>query len=347
MNNQEIKKTTQVVNEVLRDPETSFFFGKPVDPVALGIPDYPDIIKKPMDLGTIRTGLKLGSYANADEVLRDVYLTFRNCLRYNRSPASEGIRQMCERARARFETVWREAGLPIYRDFAPDTEEGSIRQSAFAPAPATVAVAAPPGAAPAPAPAPPAALPAPKQPKFSFKIGLSKAAAGPVPAGASTPSSQPPPPPPLPPQMTPSAAPLPAASPAPAPAPAPVPAALPAPPPPLPPPQLLNLQLNLPPPPPPPPTLTPGLLPGLPRARSATPLGAGGLPFAHTMPGRAILSLNLISVVVYPGVSFQRTCVVKPSAQHGTTITTVSSCLVNVLRLPLSFSAHATPPPQV
>jgi hypothetical protein len=28
-------------------------FDKPVDPVALNIPDYPTIIKNPMDLGTI------------------------------------------------------------------------------------------------------------------------------------------------------------------------------------------------------------------------------------------------------------------------------------------------------
>jgi len=35
-----------------QDPE-SLPFRIPVDPEALGIPDYLDIIKKPMDMGTI------------------------------------------------------------------------------------------------------------------------------------------------------------------------------------------------------------------------------------------------------------------------------------------------------
>lgn len=31
-----------------------FFYQKPVDPVALALPDYYEVVKKPMDLSTIK-----------------------------------------------------------------------------------------------------------------------------------------------------------------------------------------------------------------------------------------------------------------------------------------------------
>jgi hypothetical protein len=34
--------------------EYGWIFEEPVDPVKLGLPDYFDVIKQPMDLGTIR-----------------------------------------------------------------------------------------------------------------------------------------------------------------------------------------------------------------------------------------------------------------------------------------------------
>ena len=43
---------------------------EPVDPIALGIPTYFDVIKSPMDLGTILMRLTQRGYASAGEVLR-------------------------------------------------------------------------------------------------------------------------------------------------------------------------------------------------------------------------------------------------------------------------------------
>merc|ERR1711934_271889 len=51
-------------------------FAIPVDYVALGIPHYPDIIKKPMDLGTVQKRLTSGQYTNVDEWIKDVRLVF-------------------------------------------------------------------------------------------------------------------------------------------------------------------------------------------------------------------------------------------------------------------------------
>lgn len=56
----------------------------PVDPITLGIPDYLDIIKKPMDLGTIEKKLKKGEYSDPWEYVDDVWLMFDNAWLYNR-----------------------------------------------------------------------------------------------------------------------------------------------------------------------------------------------------------------------------------------------------------------------
>lgn len=58
-------------------------FHYPVDPVALHIPDYYTIVKKPMDFGTIRQKLSEHSYANCKEFAEDVDLVFSNCVNYN------------------------------------------------------------------------------------------------------------------------------------------------------------------------------------------------------------------------------------------------------------------------
>lgn len=72
--------------EVLKGLQThqhGWVFNCPVDPVELGLPDYFDIIKKPMDLGTIQKRLENGSYHSIEEFSADVYLTFDNAMTYN------------------------------------------------------------------------------------------------------------------------------------------------------------------------------------------------------------------------------------------------------------------------
>ena len=55
------------------------YFNDPVDPEALGIPDYFEVIKKPMDLGTCMAKLRRGEYSKASELLKDVQLVWFNC----------------------------------------------------------------------------------------------------------------------------------------------------------------------------------------------------------------------------------------------------------------------------
>ena len=58
-------------------------FRAPVDPVALGLDDYFDVIDEPMDLGSIRTKISNLGYSHESSFIRDVRLVFSNCIRYN------------------------------------------------------------------------------------------------------------------------------------------------------------------------------------------------------------------------------------------------------------------------
>lgn len=58
-------------------------FMQPVDPVALNIPHYHKIIKKPMDLQTMSNKLGSGEYASAKEFEKDFDLIIKNCRTFN------------------------------------------------------------------------------------------------------------------------------------------------------------------------------------------------------------------------------------------------------------------------
>lgn len=71
----------------------AWIFSEPVQPEKLGINDYFDIIKNPMDFGTIDKKLKHHEYLNMQEFLSDVELVFENCLNYNGEQSQ--VSQMC------------------------------------------------------------------------------------------------------------------------------------------------------------------------------------------------------------------------------------------------------------
>lgn len=71
---------------------SAWIFAEPVNVEQLNIPDYFNIVKKPMDFGTIKTKLKEQRYANATEFTDDVELVFYNCKLYNGE--ASGVGQM-------------------------------------------------------------------------------------------------------------------------------------------------------------------------------------------------------------------------------------------------------------
>lgn len=61
-------------------------FSVPVDPIALGVPTYPDVITNPMDLGTIQIKMDHNEIDSPGEFARLVRLTFENAIAFNTLP---------------------------------------------------------------------------------------------------------------------------------------------------------------------------------------------------------------------------------------------------------------------
>ncbi|EOB14372.1 Bromodomain-containing protein [Nosema bombycis CQ1] len=89
----QLKYCSQVLNK-LRKNANAFPFLEPVDPVKLGIPDYPLKITHPMDLSTIKKKLDSKVYTSPKEFSDDVYLMFNNCYTYN--PSTYEVYQMAK-----------------------------------------------------------------------------------------------------------------------------------------------------------------------------------------------------------------------------------------------------------
>lgn len=81
----ELKFCDKVMSELRKPKYTActIFFMEPVDPVALNIPNYGKVIKKPMDLGTISQKLETGEYDRAKEFEADIRLIVANCVKFN------------------------------------------------------------------------------------------------------------------------------------------------------------------------------------------------------------------------------------------------------------------------
>ena len=79
---EDMKKIDKIF-AVLEADNQAYDFLEPVDYVGLGILDYPQIIKTPMDLGTVKTKLKDNKYNTFQEFLSDIDLIWTNCKTYN------------------------------------------------------------------------------------------------------------------------------------------------------------------------------------------------------------------------------------------------------------------------
>ena len=62
---------------------TSLVFQEPVPWQAMGLTNYPIIIKKPMDLSTLRTNLESNKYKTYEDFFADLFQIWTNCKLYN------------------------------------------------------------------------------------------------------------------------------------------------------------------------------------------------------------------------------------------------------------------------
>jgi ankyrin repeat protein len=92
----------------------AWIFHEPVDPVKLGIPDYLDVIKHPMDFGTIKRKLGNNVYRSGEEFIADLELVFRNCRKYNQ-PGTD-VHAICETVSDVYLTQRKALGLDKYAE---------------------------------------------------------------------------------------------------------------------------------------------------------------------------------------------------------------------------------------
>uniref|UniRef100_A0A146LA60 Bromodomain-containing protein 2 n=1 Tax=Lygus hesperus TaxID=30085 RepID=A0A146LA60_LYGHE len=80
-----LKSCNEILKELFSKKHFNYAwpFYKPVDAEWLGLHDYHEIIKKPMDLGTVKQKMDNREYKTAVEFAADVRLIFTNCYKYN------------------------------------------------------------------------------------------------------------------------------------------------------------------------------------------------------------------------------------------------------------------------
>ncbi|KAG8364880.1 hypothetical protein BUALT_Bualt18G0044400 [Buddleja alternifolia] len=101
--NQAFRSCSSLLQRLMKH-KFGWVFNDPVDAKALGLVDYHDIIKHPMDLGTIKTRLSQNLYKSPTEFAEDVRLVFRNAMTYN--PKGQDVHVMAEQLLQIFEERW-------------------------------------------------------------------------------------------------------------------------------------------------------------------------------------------------------------------------------------------------
>lgn len=110
-----MKMCRQVLTKLMMH-KSSWIFKTPVDAVALGLHDYHQIIKRPMDLGTVKSNFSKNLYSLPGDFAADVRLVFENAIMYN--PKGDEVHRIAEQLLDRFEELYR----PIHDRLKGDDE---------------------------------------------------------------------------------------------------------------------------------------------------------------------------------------------------------------------------------
>ncbi|KAM4532901.1 bromodomain-containing protein 3-like isoform 3-T3 [Fundulus diaphanus] len=100
---EQLKYCNDILKEMLSKKQSAYAwpFYEPVNAEALGLHDYHDIVKYPMDLGTVKEKLDGGEYQDAQRFAADVRLIFSNCYKYN--PSRHSVVEMARKLQGVFE----------------------------------------------------------------------------------------------------------------------------------------------------------------------------------------------------------------------------------------------------
>ncbi|PIA30525.1 hypothetical protein AQUCO_05500069v1 [Aquilegia coerulea] len=124
-NSQVYKNCCSLLTRLMKHKH-GWVFNTPVDVHGLGLHDYFDIIKHPMDLGTVKTRLNTIMYKSPVEFAADVRLTFSNAMTYN--PKGQDVHIMAEQLSHIFEDRW----VSMQNEFCLDSWLQQYREVSYA-----------------------------------------------------------------------------------------------------------------------------------------------------------------------------------------------------------------------
>ncbi|KAJ9159249.1 hypothetical protein P3X46_024767 [Hevea brasiliensis] len=123
-----MKKCAQILTRLMKHKH-AHVFNVPVDVEGMKLHDYFDIIKNPMDLGTVKSKLGKFLYDSPMDFAADVRLTFNNAMKYN--PKGHEVHNLAEQFLSRFEEWYRPIGDKVGdddQDQVHEYEPGQIQE---------------------------------------------------------------------------------------------------------------------------------------------------------------------------------------------------------------------------
>lgn len=118
-----------ILHLMMATNECRNYFNVPVDPQLHNVPNYPSVIPRPMDFGTIRSNFEAGVYRDTDGFIADVRQVFRNCESFN-GPVHEATVFALHASRC-FEAAIRDPGNArklIYSNAPPPVALAPLRK---------------------------------------------------------------------------------------------------------------------------------------------------------------------------------------------------------------------------
>ncbi|XP_054896629.1 bromodomain-containing protein 3-like [Poeciliopsis prolifica] len=126
---EQLKYCSNILKEMLSKKHSAYAwpFYMPVDAKALGIHDYHNIIKCPMDLSTVKKKMDGGEYQDAQQFAADIRLIFSNCYKYN--PSHHTVVGMARKLQGVFEQRFAKMPDEQVGVTAPSCTIGSLDRS--------------------------------------------------------------------------------------------------------------------------------------------------------------------------------------------------------------------------
>lgn len=138
MSREEANRLLSLLRALEQQEEAAEFLA-PVDYKALGLDDYPLIIKTPMDLSLVKKNLKAGLYESVADVLADIQLIWDNCRTYNMSDSifvqqaeamERHVKRICQKLKIPYEFSMRRreaSDLSSQRNEVPYEDKMTLR----------------------------------------------------------------------------------------------------------------------------------------------------------------------------------------------------------------------------